>query len=263
MSPDAKPKAQPETDQKTEQKVSTVREYVDSLLVTVILALFGTTFLLQAFKIPSSSMEETLLVGDHLLVNKFAFADVSEDPTRLLPYRDVRRGDIIVFKYPFPPYQHFVKRVVGMPGDRLKIAERQVFINGQPLPESYKIHQRPSHPGSFQDNFPPDRRYFAYALESEWADDLSRWARGDELLVPPGKYFVMGDNRDNSQDSRFWGFVDRKNIIGRPLIIYWSFDGARQRSNFSHEPGAPAADWENFTHFFSRTRWSRLLHLVR
>jgi len=250
-------------EQKSSQRTSTLREYADSLLVTVILALFGTTFLLQAFKIPSSSMEETLLVGDHLLVNKFVFADGSGPGSKLLPYRDVRRGDIVVFKYPFPPYQHFVKRVVGMPGDRLRIAERQVYINGEPLPEPYKIHQRPPYPGSFQDNFPPERRYLAYALESEWADELAQWARGDVLLIPPDKYFVMGDNRDNSQDSRFWGFVERKNIIGRPLIIYWSFDGGRQHSRFPPEPGAPAGAWDNFTHFFSRTRWGRILHLVR
>jgi signal peptidase I len=263
MSQETKASTGQGTEQRLHQGVSTLREYVDSLLVTVILALFGTTFLLQAFKIPSSSMEETLLVGDHLLVNKFVFADVPGAASKLLPYRDVRRGDIVVFKYPFPPYQHFVKRVVGMPGDRLRIVERQVYINGEPLPEPYKMHQRPPYPGSFQDNFPPEQRYLAYALESEWADELAQWARGDELLVPPDKYFVMGDNRDNSQDSRFWGFVDGKNIIGRPLIIYWSFEGSRQHSSLSREPRAPATAWDNFTHFFSRTRWGRLLRLVR
>lgn len=246
-----------------DKKHSTLREYVDSLLVTVILALFGTTFLLQAFKIPSSSMEDTLLVGDHLLVNKFVFADAEGTAAFPLPYRPVRRGDIVVFKYPFPPYQHFVKRVVGLPGDRLKIVERQVYINGQPLAEPYKVHHRPTLPGSFQDNFPPRREYLAYAMEGDWAEQLARWTRGDELIIPPDKYFVMGDNRDNSQDSRYWGFVDRKNIIGRPLLIYWSFDGAQSHSRFTGEPDAIAAAWDNFTRFFSRTRWNRLLRLVR
>ena len=139
------------------KKSSTLREYVDSLLVTVILALFGTTFVLQAFKIPSSSMEDTLLVGDHLLVNKFVFADEPGTGWGLLPYREVKHGDIIVFKYPFPPYQHFVKRVIGLPGDRLKIVNRQVHINGTPLDELYKIHRRPLLAGHFQDNF-PDRK---------------------------------------------------------------------------------------------------------
>jgi signal peptidase I len=246
-----------------EKKGSTLREYVDSLLVTVILALFGTTFLLQAFKIPSSSMEDTLLVGDHLLVNKFVFADNARAGWGLLPYRLVRRGDIVVFKYPFPPYQHFVKRVIGLPGDRLKIVNRQVYINGQPLPEVYKLHQRPPLPGSFQDNFPPPQDYFPYAMEGDWAEQLARWTQGDELLIPPHKYFVMGDNRDNSQDSRFWGFVDRRNIIGRPLLIYWSFDGSRGRARFDGSPASAPAAWDNFIHFFSRTRWNRLLHLVR
>jgi signal peptidase I len=247
-----------------ERKQSTAREYIDSLLVTVILALFGTTFLLQAFKIPSSSMERTLLVGDHLLVNKFVFADVSGNDWPLLPYRPVRRGDIIVFKYPFPPYPHFVKRVVGMPGDRLKIAERRVYINGELLKEPYAVYQRPPVPGSFTDNFPPPLEYFPYSpMEEEWQEQLARWIRGDELLIPPEKYFVMGDNRDNSQDSRYWGFVDRKNIIGRPLIIYWSFNSQPQWSHFDNEVSPTAATWDNLTHFFSRTRWNRFLHLVR
>jgi len=250
------------TDRK-EKRVSTVREYVDSLLVTVILALFGTTFILQAFKIPSSSMERTLLVGDHLLVNKFIFADTLETGWRILPYRTIRRHDIIVFKYPFPPYQHFVKRVVGMPGDRLRIVARQVYIDGVPLAEPLKIHRRPPSPGSFQDNFPPATNYIPYASENGWEQELALWTDGDELVIPPGKYFVMGDNRDNSQDSRYWGFVDRHNIIGRPLIIYWSFNSSGARSHFSPEAGTTASVWDNLVHFSSRTRWGRLLHLVR
>lgn len=245
------------------KKSSTLREYVDSLLVTVILALFGTTFVLQAFKIPSSSMEGTLLVGDHLLVNKFVFADAPSTGWGLLPYREVKRGDIIVFKYPFPPYQHFVKRVIGLPGDRLKIVNRQVYINGTPLDEPYKIHRRPLLAGHFQDNFPLQEDYFASSMEPEWVQEVARLTRGDELLIPEHKYFAMGDNRDNSQDSRYWGFVDRKNIIGRPLLIYWSFDASHRRSTRS-APGDPmTADGDAFTLFFSRARWSRLLHLVR
>lgn len=255
-------------DKKTEESregqeskhATTLREYVDSLLVTVILALFGTTFVLQAFKIPSSSMEDTLLVGDHLLVNKFVFAG---EAGSLLPYREVQRGDIIVFKYPFYPYQHFVKRVVAVPGDRLRIVDRQVYLNGSPLEEPYKIHRRPVLPGGFQDNFPPLEGYLPYASQSEWADwarELARQTMGEELVIPPGKYFVMGDNRDNSQDSRYWGFVDRHNIIGRPLLIYWSFNGSPHTN--ARGNSRPAA-WDNLTHFFSRTRWGRLLHFVQ
>lgn len=247
---------------KKASKSATLREYVDSLLVTVILALFGTTFLLQAFKIPSSSMEDTLLVGDHLLVNKFVFADAAAG-WGLLPYREVRRGDIIVFKYPYPQHQHFVKRVVGLPGDRLKISDRQVYINGTLLPEPYKVHRRPALAGRFQDNFPRAQDTFASATEARWAQEGPRWTKGDQLLIPPGKYFVLGDNRDNSQDSRYWGFVERANIIGRPLLIYWSFDGSRLRARGPGGPDGPPAVWDAFTHFFSRPRWNRLLRPVR
>lgn len=243
------------------RKSSTAREYVDSTLVTVVLALFLTTFIVQAFKIPSSSMEDTLLVGDHLLVNKFVFGDEAGAVGRLLPYREVRRGDIIVFKYPYPPYPHFVKRVIGLPGDRLKIVNRQVYINGERLEEPYKIHRNPPLLGRFQDDFPVQGDYFSYASEPGWAEEVARLTKGDELVIPPHKYFAMGDNRDNSRDSRYWGFVDRENIIGRPLLIYWSFDASRRRRAWSHNP-TPAA-WDNLTHFFARTRWNRLLHFVR
>lgn len=248
------------SEERERRKSSTVREYVDSLLVTVILALFGTTFVLQAFKIPSSSMEDTLLVGDHLLVNKFVFAGVRGRSWDLLPYRDVRRGDIVVFKYPFYPYPHFVKRVIGLPGDRLKIVERQVYINGVPLQEDYKVHRRSSRNG-FQDNFPELDDHLAYSMEREWAQQIARLTRNGELVIPPHKYFVMGDNRDNSQDSRYWGFVDRRNVIGRPLLIYWSFDASSRRS--ARRRNRRPMPWDNVVHFFSRTRWNRLLHFVR
>src|SRR3972149_2822290 len=167
-----------------------------------------TTFIAQAFKIPSSSMEDTLLVGDHLLVNKFLFGHPLEAGGELLPYREVRRGDIIVFKYPFPPYQHFVKRVIGLPGDRLKIVNREVYINGEPLEEPYKIHRTPPLLGRFQDDFPVQGDYFSYASEPGWAEQVAR------------------------------------------------------RRQSGHNNPTPAA-WDSLTHFFSRTRWNRLLHFVR
>ena len=246
-----------------EKKASSPREYVDSVLVTVILALFGTTFILQAFKIPSSSMEDTLLIGDHLLVNKFAFAGEPGDAKGLLPYRPLRRGDIIVFKYPEPPHQHFVKRVIGLPGDRLKIVRRQVFINGQRLEEPYKTHRDPLVHPDFRDNFPPENSYMVHELPADWAAQLDQFRDSDELVIPPNRYFVMGDNRDRSSDSRYWGFVDRKNIVGRPLFIYWSFGSRANR----HQPNGlsqqVAAWWETAVHFFSWTRWDRILHIVR
>ncbi|MGH9789084.1 MAG: signal peptidase I [Candidatus Acidiferrales bacterium] len=237
-----------------QETISILREYVDSLLVTVILALFGITFLVQAFKIPSQSMEETLLVGDHLLVNKFVFADTNGGGVPLLPYRDVRHGDIIVFKYPFPPYPHFVKRVIGLPGDRLRIVERRVYINGKPLKEPYKIHRSGGYSSSVGDDFPPPERSYYSRMEGSWREQLELLRQGDDLVIPPGKYFVMGDNRDNSQDSRYWGLVDRSNIIGRPLLIYWSFDPAERRA-------LPGEDSRRG--FFARMRWNRLLRFVR
>jgi signal peptidase I len=239
-----------------QEKISILREYVDSLLVTVILALFGITFMVQAFKIPSQSMEETLLVGDHLLVNKFVFSDTNGGGVPLLPYRDVRRGDIIVFKYPFPPYQHFVKRVIGLPGDRLQIIEREVHINGQPLDEPYKIHRARGYPSSVADDFPPPPGSYYFRMESSWRDQLDQLRDGDAIVIPPRKYFVMGDNRDNSQDSRYWGLVDRENIIGRPLFIYMSFDAEPSRAGGDRRHAGGDG-------FFARVRWSRLLRMVR
>ena len=243
-----------------EQTQATVREYVESLLVTIILALFGTTFLVQAFKIPSSSMEKTLLVGDHLLVNKFGFAGFPGGPFGLLPYREVQRGDIIVFKYPFPPYPHFVKRAVGLPGDRLKIVERQIFINGEPLREPYKIHD-PELPRRLNDNFPSSENYFYHWMEPSWAAEVEQLIEGDEIVIPKGKYFALGDNRDNSQDSRYWGLVDRSNIIGRPLLIYWSYAQPEDEWEevVDENPSPPNA----LTAFFARARWKRFFHLVR
>ncbi len=172
---------------------TTLREYVESLLVTIILALFGTTFLVQAFKIPSSSMEKTLLVGDHLLVNKFLFAQ-PEPEGNWLPYREVRRGDIVVFKYPFPPHQHFVKRVIGLPGDRLKVVDQQVYINGEPLEEPYKIHERPRSGVQFGDTFPVTDGYVAHWMGVEWAEEVARLTENDELLIPTllGREFPHG-----------------------------------------------------------------------
>jgi signal peptidase I len=241
-----------------QDKLSILREYVDSLLVTVILALFGITFAVQAFKIPSQSMEETLLVGDHLLVNKFVFADTDGGGLPLLPYRDVRRGDIIVFKYPFPPYQHFVKRVIGLPGDRLQIVDRQVYINGQPIDEPYKIH-RARHASAITADFPPPEGSYYINVMRSWEKELDALREGDALVIPPGKYFVMGDNRDNSQDSRYWGLVDRDNIIGRPLLIYWSFDAEGRRAVLPGDDRRHAGG----NGFFARIRWGRLLRFVR
>ncbi|MGO9641322.1 MAG: signal peptidase I, partial [Candidatus Acidiferrales bacterium] len=193
-----------------EHKRTTLREYVESLLVTVILALFGTTFVVQAFKIPSPSMEPTLLVGDHLLVNKFIFGGRGHWYDRFLPYREIRRGDVIVFPWPYEGHPYYVKRVIGLPGDRLKLLDQKVYINGIPLNEPYAVHDPAALYDILKTDFPPVNPDFPQGgMQPEWAASILSYVHNGELVIPPGKYFAMGDNRDDSSDSRYWGFVDR------------------------------------------------------
>ena len=242
---------------------ATVREYVESLLVTVLLALFGTTFVVQAFKIPSQSMEPTLLVGDHLLVNKFIFGGRGHWYDSLLPYRQIRRGDIIVFKFPFQDHPHYVKRVIGIPGDHIKIVDQQVYVNDKPLIEPYVVRDPAAPYDPFGDNFAPRNLQFLQAnLQPEWAEQIGQYIHNGELEVPPGKYFAMGDNRDHSWDSRYWGFVDRNAIMGRPVVIYWSVRSAQEGQTAESSGGWLYDFLDNILHLPSRTRWSRMLHEV-
>ena len=197
---------------------------VESFLVTILLALFGTTFIVQAFKIPSQSMEPTLLVGDHLLVNKFVFEGQGAWYEKLLPYRPIRHGDIVVFKFPYDDHPNYVKRVIGIPGDHIRIVNEQVFVNGNKLSEPYIVRD-PSAEDPFIANYPPASNYSTgIGLRPEWAQQISNYVSDGEIVVPPDQYFVMGDNRDRSWDSRYWGFVDRDAIMGRPILIYWSVE---------------------------------------
>jgi len=246
-----------------ETRPATVREYIESLLITVVLALFGTTFIVQAFKIPSPSMEPTLLVGDHLLVNKFIFGGGDHWYERVLPYRDVRRGDIIVFKFPYHVHEHYVKRVIGVPGDRVKIVDQQVYVNGKRLVEPYIVRDRTAPYDPFGDNFPPRSAEFLQSnMQQEWADQILQSVQNGEIVVPPGKYFAMGDNRDHSWDSRYWGFVDREAIMGRPVVIYWSVQDARDDETDKNPEGWLVSFTDTVLHLPSRTRWSRMLHQV-
>jgi len=231
---------------------------IQSLTVSLVIALFVITFLLQAFQIPSKSMEDTLLIGDYLFVNKVDYGE-GGIWRHILPYRRVERGDVIVFRYPVDPSQLFVKRVIAVPGDRVRLLNKQVWINGKPQWEYYAVH----YPGmdSFRDNFPLAIRVPQH-IEARWWMALGGHVRGGELLVPPRSYFVLGDNRDDSLDSRYWGFVPRENIIGRPLVIYFSL----------RSPGrgvTPAADDKlrslgyALTHPWAYVRWQRMLRLVR
>lgn len=225
--------------------------------VTVLLLLFGTTTLVQAFVIPTGSMEDNMLIGDHLLVDKLAYAPPGAVSKYLLPYTPVKRGDIIVFRFPVDIRQTFVKRVIGIPGDRIRLSSKQVFLNGKPLAEPYKFNKT-SYIDSYRDNFPtaPNTRVDDRAL-----DMLEKHVTDGDVVVPPDSYFAMGDNRDSSLDSRYWGFVPRANIIGKPLIIYWSYDAPTDRLVNS------GVDLEHIKdlarNFFTKTRWNRTLMLIR
>lgn len=225
--------------------------------VTILMLLFGTTMVLQAFVVPTGSMENNVLIGDHMLVDKLVYSPAGSISRYLLPYSDVKRGDIVVFRYPPDIRQNYVKRAIGLPGDRLRIIDKQVYVNGRKLDEPYKQHIRQGL-GFYGDNFPeqPDARLDARAYTMLVENVLN----GD-LVVPAGQYFVMGDNRDNSADSRFWGFVPRENIVGKPVIIFWSYDAPTERLASGNID--PAHLWDIATNFFSKTRWRRTLQLVR
>jgi signal peptidase I len=204
------------------QHLPTVPEALASLLRTIVVALFVLTFILQPFLIPSESMERTLLVGDFLLVNKqiFAPSGTQDNPARwMMPYRDVERGDIVVFHHP-EPHPYLVKRVIGVPGDRLRIESGKVLVNDVPIREPYVAFE-PAAPSEFRDNFPA-KVYTDPDVDPEWWKQMQMLTRNGELVVPPGQYFVLGDNRNHSFDSRSWGFVPRHAIVARPLVIYFS-----------------------------------------
>jgi signal peptidase I len=250
-------------------KKSSARDTFESLVVTVILAIFGTTFVLQAFKIPTGSMENTLLIGDHLLVNKFIFAPQGGVLTHLLPYRDLRRGDVVVFKFTptddqTEPGEHFVKRVIGIPGDRIRIFHRQIFVNGSLQQERYVRHD-PDYANELRpgDDFPPPENEYLSGATTTWESEISSAVKNGELIVPPGKYFVMGDNREQSWDSRFWGFVSRGVVIGRPALIYWSFETARDEYTHNSLSDRLSQIVELVIHFPTKTRWRRTFNIVR
>lgn len=238
--------------------------YFESLIVTVVLALFATTFLAQAFKIPSSSMVPALLVGDHLLVNKFIFGTDGRWYDRFLPFRSIRRGDVIVFKYPYEDHPYYVKRVIAIPGDRVRISDQRVYVNGSLLKEPYAIHD-PSSADPYMFNFPPaDPFIISGEITPEWLRALQVNTRDGELVVPGGQYFVMGDNRDHSSDSRYWGFVPRDAIVGEPMFVYWSVKTPPDESDSESTSVSQAfADiGRALLDIPFRTRWNRTFHEV-
>ncbi len=235
---------------------------LQSLLGTVVIAIFVITFIVQAFQIPSESMENTLLVGDYLLVNKLCYGRGLG--ATAMPYQKIARGDVVVFHYPVDPAQHFVKRVIGVPGDHLRMISKKVWINGKPLDEPYVRFLYPAgspDPSSmFRDNF-PRLDVYAINMNADWLREMRKLVEDGQLIVPEGHYFVMGDNRDDSQDSRYWGFVPRENIIGRPLLIYWSVRDWDHSSPTSFLGRLYHVTYA-ITHVFQITRWNRTLRLV-
>ena len=231
---------------------------VQSLLGTIVIAVFVITFIVQAFQIPSQSMENTLLVGDYLLVNKLCYGGAGLGD-HLMPYQRIARGDIIVFHYPVDPTQHFVKRVVGVPGDHLRMVSKKVWINGKPVDEPYVRFLEPPN-NLFRDNF-PRVDIAAPGMEGKWWLEMRKLVEDGQLIVPDGHYFVMGDNRDDSQDSRYWGFVPRENIIGRPLLIYWSVQDWDRGPSESLSGRLYHLAYA-VTHIFQITRWNRTLRLI-
>jgi signal peptidase I len=233
-----------------------LRSTLAEWMITVLLLLFLTTMLVQAFVIPTGSMEDTLLIGDHLLVDKMAYAPAGPLSKYILPYREPKRGDIIVFRYPTDIQQTFVKRCMGIPGDRIHIVNKQVYVNGHRLDEPYK-YNKTDYIEDYRDNFPSEPNV---TLEPGAVKMIQNNVVNGEVVVPPNSYFAMGDNRDSSWDSRFWGFVPRQNIIGKPLIIYWSFDRPSDQLNTNSISLPQILDLA--THFFSKTRWHRSFQLI-
>jgi signal peptidase I len=233
-------------------------EVLASLLRTLVVALFVLTFVVQPFLIPSGSMERTLMVGDFLLFNKQVYAPSDRLGRWLMPYRQVERGAIIVFHHPRPPL--LVKRVVGTPGDRLRIVDGRVIVNGIVLKEPYAVFA-PTPSNSFQNNFPPTV-YTDPQVDPAWWREMQRLTSHGALLIPKGEYFVLGDNRNRSDDSRFWGFVPRQAIVAKPLFIYFSLrrpSSAAPRQAADDRLGHVKELSARFTGF---ARWSRIFHVV-
>ncbi|HXZ78666.1 MAG TPA: signal peptidase I [Terriglobales bacterium] len=249
-----------DTPGKPEKKSETPMEFIASMALVLVVGLFIITFNLQAFEIPSSSMENTLLIGDHVFVDRVTLAPKTNWVGPVIRYREPRHGDIVVFLSPAEPGLYVVKRIIGIPGDHIRLRDGAVFRNGQQLDEPYVIHNGSYNP--YRDNFPnvvaPEGM-----ITPEWRLSVSSYTKDGELVVPPERYFAMGDNRDVSYDSRYWGFIPQENIVGRPMFIYWSFETpAGQYLKTSFEDRLAFIGKVIF-HFFDETRWRRMFHLVR
>ena len=235
-------------------------EMARSLAMVLVVALFILTFIVQPFRIPSESMERTLLVGDFLLVNKTAYSEPSVW-NWVLPETEIRRGDIVVFHFPNNPPEHVVKRVIGLPGDRIHLRGGLAWVNGVPLQEPYVAFE-PAYGDDYRDNFPTEQ-YTDPGVNPKWWVEMRHDVEDGNLVVPRGEYFVLGDNRNFSRDSRYWGFVPRGNIEGRPFVVYFSLrepsttDPAENADDRLGQNSGLAARFEEFA------RWDRCLRIIR
>ena len=234
-------------------------EFIGSTSAVLVVGLFIITFIFQNFEIPSASMEDTLLIGDHVVVDRVTFSPKTSWAP-FVRYRQPHDGDVFVFLSVTEPGLHIVKRVMGVPGDRIHLRNGVVYRNGQALNEPYIEHQGYN---PYRDDFPSVSAVEESQVSPEWKLTMRAHIEGDDLVVPPGSYFAMGDNRDNSLDSRYWGFVPAEHLVGRPMVIYWSFqtpEGQWQKSGM----GDRLAFFAHIAiHFFDQTRWSRTLKIVR
>jgi len=246
-----------------EQPKETTPEFISSIASVLVIGLFIITFCLQAFEIPSGSMENTLLIGDHVFVDRVVVAPRTAWLNWLIPYRAPKRGDIVVFISPAQPGLYVVKRVIGQPGDRLHLRDGVVYVNGQPLVVPQAHHNAADY-DPYRDQFPAVPAALSRVeVDKVWQVTMLEHLKDGDVVVPEDHYFGMGDNRDVSLDSRYWGFIPKENVVGRPMFIYWSFE-------------TPAGQWQKqdipdrigfllhiVFHFIPETRWSRMFHLVR
>ena len=253
--------AKDETTQ-TEKPQETPVEFMASLAAVLVTGLFIITFILQAFEIPSSSMEDTLLIGDHVFVNREQFAPKTSWVGPLLRYRNIKHEDIVVFLSPAEPGLYVVKRIIGTPGDRIHLVDGMVYRNGEKLDEPYVMHKGPPD-DRYRDNFPRVPASEEFNVFPDWQLVMHNYIQGDDLVVPPNSYFAMGDNRDVSYDSRYWGFIPQENVIGRPMFIYWSF--ITPDNQYKHTAVSERLEFlaHVIIHFFDQTRWRRTFMVVR
>lgn len=249
-----------------QQSHETATEGFASTCSVLVIGLFALTFIFQNFVIPSSSMASTLLVGDHVLVERATLAPAARWAP-LLPYRTVQRNDVIVFYKPVAErnggHIFLVKRVIGIPGDHIHLRNGIVYRNGVAQDEPQAAKPTAANYDPYVDDFPAINPAAEPQVTPAWSAQLPTFLQGEDLVVPPGNYFVMGDNRTISMDSRYWGFVPRQNIIGRPLFVYWSIDTPETGIDEETMANRTESSLHELLHFFDETRWSRTFHRIQ